>query len=80
MSKIKITELQEHSLAQKLIHQHNIGGNFRDAADVENAKYHAMVTLSTIRSFIEDGEWTKEELLEYVNSSIEGLKLFNAKK
>ena len=80
MSKIKIAELHEHSLAQNLIHAHNGGAGFRDEADLNNDKHHAKVTLLTIKTLIQDGEWTKEELLKYVNSNIEGLELFGAKK
>ena len=80
MSKIKIKNAIEHSFAQNLIHAHNGGSGFRSQADIDNDKYHAKVTLLSIKNLIENAEWTKEELLEYVNSNIEGLELFNAKK
>ena len=78
--KIKIEELHPHALAQTLLHQHNGGSGFRDESDINNDKFHVRVTLETIKDLLENANWTKEELLKYVNSNIEGIELFKAKK
>lgn len=76
--KIKLTNCHEHSLASNLIKvAHNVGG-FRDSDDIDNAKFHAKVTLLTIKNLIEKNEWTKEELLIFVETNLEGVDLFKS--
>jgi hypothetical protein len=78
--KINIAESHPHSLTNNLLHEvHNIGG-FRDKGDFEIAKHHVYGTLLTIKDLLENCEWTKEELLEFINSNIDGLELFKVKE
>jgi len=80
MSKIKITEQHEHGYAQSLLRNHNGGSGWRGVVDLNNDKRHARITLLSIKELLKKCEWTKEELLTYINSNLEGLELFNAKK
>ena len=73
--RIKIAEMHPHSLAQSLLKGHTIG-SLRDQGDLDNAKYHAGVTLRVIKELMEDAEWTKEELIEYIDNNIKGLDKF----
>jgi len=74
-----LKDLHEHCLVNSLIHQNHKIGDFRDSDDFETTKYHSSVTLLIIKDLIERYDWTREELLDYINSNLEGLKFFKAK-
>lgn len=76
--KIIVKDLHPHALTNQLIRSHCIG-TFRDEADIDNSKYHVSVTLQLVKELLEKCEWTKEELLEAVNSNLEGVEMFHGK-
>lgn len=73
-----IKEYHENSGALFLIQEH--GGSFRDEADLNNAKYHALLTITFIEDLLLNIEGTIEEKIDFIKKMKEEIPKFNGKK
>lgn len=76
----KIKECNERELALRLIKRHNIGGGFRDEADLHNAKHHALESVSFALFLLKDIEGTPEEKIAFLSEMEKEIPQFTTKK
>jgi len=75
----KISEYSDKAGALFLIEQHSIG-SLRDESDLDNAKYHAVQTISFIVDLLININGTIEEKIEFILKIKEEISKFHGRK
>lgn len=75
-----IKDIHPHSLANFFLVKVFGDAGFRDERELNQAKYYTKVTLENFKDVLENFEGSKEELVSFIDTNIEGLELFKINK
>lgn len=74
-----INEYNETMVARNLIHNHTIGG-LRDNTDLDNAKYHAKISIGFVNDILTNIKGTSEDKIKFLDKLSKEIPKFTGKK